>query len=149
MFRQGPTQTSLYSHRSRLEARIVGFKKKMDCTIRVKKTKALISFAVAFVFVQTFCLFSYAVAQLVTSLLTCIGVMYVQRENWIIWLFQNSVKSGLMPNISEISVLCGHKNGYMICCTDVTIRIEFQICSFYGALSGNKLRASYHLRTKR
>ena len=45
-FRPGPTQTSLYSHRSRLETCTFGFKKKRNCTIRVAKTKALISFAV-------------------------------------------------------------------------------------------------------
>ena len=39
-FRTGPTQTSLYSQRSRLEACNFGFKKKRNCTIRVAKTKA-------------------------------------------------------------------------------------------------------------
>ena len=44
--RPGLTQTSLCSHRRRLKACDFGFKKKMDCTICVAKTKALISFAV-------------------------------------------------------------------------------------------------------
>ena len=44
-FRPGLTQTGLYHFRSRLEARNFRFKKKRNCTIRVSKTKALISFA--------------------------------------------------------------------------------------------------------
>ena len=44
--RPGPTQTGLYSYRRWLEASNFGFRKKRDCTIRVAKTKALISFAV-------------------------------------------------------------------------------------------------------
>ena len=49
-----PTQTRMYSHRSRLEAWNFGFRKKRTCTIRVAKTKALISFAV-FVFAYANC----------------------------------------------------------------------------------------------
>ena len=45
-FLPSPTQTGLYSHRNRLEAFNFELKKKRDCTIRVAKTKALISFAV-------------------------------------------------------------------------------------------------------
>ena len=69
-FRAGPTQTGLYNHRSRLEARNFGFLKK-KCTIHVAKTKALISFAVTaklicvFVFAYADCWFSHAAAQLV------------------------------------------------------------------------------------
>ena len=37
------TQTDLYSLKNRLEAWNFGFKKRRDCTIRVVKTKALIS----------------------------------------------------------------------------------------------------------
>ena len=40
-FRQGLTQTGLYSLRNRLEARNCRLKKKRNCTIRVAKTKAL------------------------------------------------------------------------------------------------------------
>ena len=64
----GPTQTSLYSHRSRLEVRNFGFKKKSDCTMCMGKSKALISFAVtaklicAFVFAYEDCCFSHAKA---------------------------------------------------------------------------------------
>ena len=43
-FRPGPTNTDLYSHRSRLERRNSGFKKKRDCIIRVAKTTALIMY---------------------------------------------------------------------------------------------------------
>ena len=46
-FRTCQTQTGLYSHRIRLEAKNIGFKQKMNCTIRVAKTKALISCAVS------------------------------------------------------------------------------------------------------
>ena len=69
-FRPGPTQTALYSHRSRLEAWNFGFNKKRDCTICVAKTKALISLAVtaklvcAFVFACVNCWFSDVAAHL-------------------------------------------------------------------------------------
>ena len=69
-FRPGPTLTSLYCHRSRLETGNFGFKKKRDCTIHVAKTKALIRFAVtaklvcAFVFAYANCWFSHAQAQM-------------------------------------------------------------------------------------
>ena len=68
-FRPGLAQTGLYSHRSRLEDRNLGFKKKKDCTLRAEKTKVLISFAVtakltcAFVFPKAKCWFSHAVVQ--------------------------------------------------------------------------------------
>ena len=45
-FRPCLTQTEMYKHRSGLESCNFGFKKKRNCTIRVAKTKALISFAV-------------------------------------------------------------------------------------------------------
>ena len=51
------TQTDLYSHRSRLEARNFGFKKERNCTIRVAKTNALISCAVT---AQLICAFVFA-----------------------------------------------------------------------------------------
>ena len=69
-FRPGLTQTVLYSHRTRLEASIFGFKKKRECTIRVAKTKVLISFAVtaklncAFVFAYAYCWFSHGAAHI-------------------------------------------------------------------------------------
>ena len=56
-FRPGPTQTGLYKLRSRLEALNFGFKKKRNCTIRVAKTKALISFAVT---AKLICAFVFA-----------------------------------------------------------------------------------------
>ena len=43
-WRTGPTQTGLHSNRRQLEAWNFIFKKKRNCTIRVAKTKALISF---------------------------------------------------------------------------------------------------------
>ena len=42
-FRPGLTQTDLYSHRSRLVAWNIWFKKKRNCSIPVAKTKVLIS----------------------------------------------------------------------------------------------------------
>ena len=69
-FRPGPTQTGLYKLRKELEALNFGFKKKRNCTIRVAKTKALISFAVTaklicvFVFAYANCWFSHAQAQM-------------------------------------------------------------------------------------
>ena len=57
--RPGPTQTDLYSHRSRLEAGKFRFEKERDCTIRVAKTKALISCAVT---AQLICVFVFAYA---------------------------------------------------------------------------------------
>ena len=58
-FRPGPTQTKLYSRRRWLEACIFGFGKKRDCTIRVAKTKALISFAVTAKLISVF-VYAYA-----------------------------------------------------------------------------------------
>ena len=45
-FRTGPTQTELNKHRRLLEAANFGFRQWMKCTIRVAKTKTLITFAV-------------------------------------------------------------------------------------------------------
>ena len=56
-FRPGLTQTGLYSLRKRLEDWNFGFKKKRNCTIRVAKTKALISFAVT---AKLICAFVFA-----------------------------------------------------------------------------------------
>ena len=58
-FRPGPTQTGLYSHRRWLEAGNFVFRKYRDCTIRVAKTKALISFAVT---AKLICVFVFAYA---------------------------------------------------------------------------------------
>ena len=67
-FRPGLIPTELYKQRRWLEAWNFGFKKKRDCTIRVAKTKALISCAVTaqlicvFVFAYANCWFSHAQA---------------------------------------------------------------------------------------
>ena len=58
-FRTGRTQTELYKHRRLLEAGNFGFRKLRNCTIRVAKTKALISFAVPAKLICTF-VFAYA-----------------------------------------------------------------------------------------
>ena len=60
----------LHRHRRWLEVGNFGFRKKRNCTIRVAKTKGLISFAVtaklicAFVFANADCWFSYAAVQI-------------------------------------------------------------------------------------
>ena len=59
-FRPGSTQTGLYSHSRWLEALHFGFRKKMDCTICVTKTKTLISCAVT---AQLICAFVFAYAK--------------------------------------------------------------------------------------
>ena len=60
-FRPGPTQTGLYKLRKELEACNFGFKKKRNCTIRVAKTKELISFAVT---AKLICAFVFALAKI-------------------------------------------------------------------------------------
>ena len=55
-FVPGPTQTRLYSDRSRLEALNFRFKRKRACTICVAKSKALISCAVT---AQLICVFVF------------------------------------------------------------------------------------------
>ena len=90
-FRTGLSQTELYKHRSRLEAWNFGFKKKRNCTIRVAKTKALISFAVTaklicvFVFAYADCWFSHEMARI--SLLI---PNLVRKKDW---LSQDAVQS--------------------------------------------------------
>ena len=69
-FRPGPTQTRLYNHTRWLEASNFVLTKKRGCTIRVAKTKALISFAVTaklicvFVFPYAKSRFSHDAAQI-------------------------------------------------------------------------------------
>ena len=82
-FRPGPTQTSLYKHRRWLEAGNFGFRKKRNSTIRVAKTKVLISFAVtaklicAFVFAYANCWFSHAKAHLM--------ILEASQENSVLY----------------------------------------------------------------
>ena len=64
-FRPGLTQTELFCHRSELEALNFAFKKKRGCSIRVAKTKALISFAVT---TKLICAFVSASCLLMTRL---------------------------------------------------------------------------------
>ena len=82
-FRPSPTQTGLYSHRGWLEARNFGFRKKRDCTIRVAKTKALISFEVTAKLICVF-VFAYAKSRFSTTRLIdiCIKIhIPVRTEN--------------------------------------------------------------------
>ena len=59
-FRPGPTQTGLCNHRRCLEAWNFRVRKKRYCTIRVAKTRALISFAVT---AKLICVFVFAYAK--------------------------------------------------------------------------------------
>ena len=58
-FQPGPTQIRLYCHRIWLEACNFVSRKESDCTIRVAKTKALISFTVTAKLIYVF-VFAYA-----------------------------------------------------------------------------------------
>ena len=86
-FQPGRTQTEMYNHRRWLEAGNFGFRKYRKCTIRVAKTKALISFAVnakliwAFDFAYADCCFSHEAAHilsynLVVTLEKCLFVLW-------------------------------------------------------------------------
>ena len=76
-FQPGPTQTGLYKHRRWLETGNFGFRKMRNCTIRVAKTKALISFAVTaklicvFVFAYADCCFFHGAAHIKLEYQTC------------------------------------------------------------------------------
>ena len=59
--RPGPTQTGLYSRKRWLEASNFVFRKRRYCTIRVAKTKVLISFAVT---AKVICVFVFAYAKI-------------------------------------------------------------------------------------
>ena len=93
-FRPGPTQTSLYSHRSRLEAGNFGFKKKRNCTIRVAKTKMLISFAVTaklvcvFVFAYAYCWFSHEAAQNFVTSINSVCTSFCESYYVSVWFCQ-------------------------------------------------------------
>ena len=65
-FLPGPTQTVLHKHRRWQEAGNFGFRKKRNCTIRVAKTKGLITAKLicAFIFAYANCWFSHAKAHL-------------------------------------------------------------------------------------
>ena len=75
-FRPGQTQTGLYSHRRWIEAGNFGLRKRRNCTIRVAKTKALISFAVTaklicvFVFVYSDCWFLPCIGSVIIDYVT-------------------------------------------------------------------------------
>ena len=73
-FRPGLTQTGLYSHTSRLEAGNFEFREKRKCTIRVAKTKALLSFAVT---AKLICAFVFAYADCFT-VFPCGGSYYLE-----------------------------------------------------------------------
>ena len=70
------SDTNRFKHRRWLEAEKFGFRKKRNCTIRVAKTKALISFVITaklicvFVFAYANCWFSHEAAHMFTNEVT-------------------------------------------------------------------------------
>ena len=89
-FRTGLTQTGLYKHRRWLETGNFGFRKKRNCTIRIAKTKALISFAVTaklicvFVFAYADCWFSHEAAHMYLKIIRnnfCLFVVFRFSQN--------------------------------------------------------------------
>ena len=90
-FRPGPTQTGLCSYRRWLEAWNFRFRKKGDCSIRVAKTKGLISLAVTAKLICVFVLHMQKAGFLITRL---IYVMTIKSNNQV--LIQSD--TNLLPN---------------------------------------------------
>ena len=87
----GPTQTGLCTHIRWLETGNFGFKKKRNCTIRVAKTKTLISFTVTvklicvFVFAYADCWFSHEGAQIFKG-----NYGFDKRQSYMLWFNQET-----------------------------------------------------------
>ena len=115
-FRPGLTQTVMYKHRRWLEAGKFGFRKKRNCTMRVAKTKGLISFAVtvaktkalisftvtaklicAFVFAYANCRFCHAAAQIGRWLFTVLIVFFCLFLTLSVTLESHHKKIGFLP----------------------------------------------------
>ena len=85
-FRPGLTQTGLYKHKRWLQAGNLRFRKEENCTIRVAKSKALISFVVtaklvcAFVFAYADCWLSCAAPHLL------IRVPWISNKNKVLMI---------------------------------------------------------------
>ena len=83
-FRPGTKQTGLCSHRRWPEVWNFGFRKKRDSTIRIAKSKALISFAVTaklicvFVFAHAKIRFSHVAAHIIVQNLPTMGIQAEQ-----------------------------------------------------------------------
>ena len=88
-FRQGPTQTGLYSHKRWSEACYLGFRKRRDRTIYVAKLKALISRAIAaqlicaFVFAYANSRFSHDAAQIIGRMSLGYGISVKVKGDFI------------------------------------------------------------------
>ena len=76
-FRPGLIQTGLYKHKRLLEAGNFRFRKEENCTIRVAKTMALISFAAT---AKLICAFAFAYAD---CWLSCAASHLLIRVPWI------------------------------------------------------------------
>ena len=100
-FWPGPTQTGLCSYRRWLEDWNFGFRKKRDCSIRVAKTKALISFAVTAKLICVF-VFAYAKSQFSHDAAHLIQVNKISFVNRVLKLMWKKVPA------ADLS-LCFHK----------------------------------------
>ena len=99
-FRSGLTKTGQYSFRKRQE----GFKKKRNCTIRVAKTKVLISFAVT---AKLVCAFAFAYAKIrfshdAAQIESIIGVQW-RQENSNQRVHHSNRKQGQRVGIVSVS----------------------------------------------
>ena len=80
-FQPGLTQTRLYGHRRWLEVSNLGFKKMRDSSVRVAKTKALISCAVA---AQLICTVCFRICKLlVFGSFSSICLLKISTRPWI------------------------------------------------------------------
>ena len=100
-FRPGPTQTGLYSRRRWLEALNFRFRKWRDFSLRVAKTKSLISFAVTaklicvFVFAYAKSRFSHNEAHLILQWITKFNT----------WLYYYQTQLHIIKNVITLSFL--------------------------------------------
>ena len=102
-FRTGPTHTSLYGQRRRLEALNFGFKKKRNCAIRVAKPNALISCTVTaqliypfvFAYIYANCCISYAAAYS--------SILIISNHNTTRWQLKGTETK--IINVIEQSIL--------------------------------------------
>ena len=111
-FRPGPTQTGLYSHRRWLETRNFGFGKQRDCTIRVAKTKALISFAVTAKLIASRSPRSWS-ASFYFSI--CKNPVFSRRSSYMLWILLEPPKRGKQAMLMKTQNMFYHPDfGKMI-----------------------------------
>ena len=116
----------LYSHRRRLAAGNFGFKKNRNCTIRVAKTKALISIAVTAKLICTF-VFAYAKCGFFLTQLVC-KHLYLCGD---IFMFITVIN---MMLVHQLSIFLGHLSYYNeLCCVDI-YNFQITMTVFSGCL---------------